>query len=347
MKHFAYYFLSKGSIALFVWLLVCCKSEVDQFVPQSAPKSKNIAEVRGNRLAFKDPAAFDIAVGELQNLVTDEQREKWENSYSFTSLRKFNSANPDAPHPVDMKISISYTSLLNKDREVIIGKNIVWFDNGYTYVVPADDEAQLAAAKKDPSAYKGRHKIVSEIISSYADKNRGARKMDGYIPTDGNPDARYQKIWAVNGQTGPWRKTVYEITANRSFLGSDVDTQENVYNFTFDMYLKLEWWSPSNGWQKNAGETRYFVYDISGYALAYQINSYGYYPISVSWNTGTPFYVGQNYDHQRQLAHGTLWDADYDFIVHNLSGNLSSYVQMNNITQTESNYALPSGALWP
>jgi len=293
-------------------------------------------------MVFKNATEFIKAVDELQKYQTSEQRAGWESSYNFISLRKYNEEHPLETHLTDMQLPVTYTSLLNEHGELIIGKDIVWFDKGYNYFIPEDDNKLLIAVKQNPTLYEKRYKIISEAANKV---NNSSVKVDGVIKTDGNPDARYQKIWAVNGQTGPWRKTIYEITSNRVYVGHDNTYDENIYNFTFDMYIKLEWWN-SHSWQLNAGEERHISYNISGYVYTHTQPISSTYTVSAVFNPpANPFQIYSSSNYQQQLASGAIFGESYDSISYDLNGSIDSFVRMNNVVQTESIYPI-SGQLW-
>lgn len=332
----------------FCFFISCSKD----IVPIETNSQQNSAPtVQNGRLVFKNTAEFSSTLNKLISFKSEDKIAEWESNLQFNSLRRYNENHPQEKHLSDMDLPVIFSAVLNSDGEYMVNDTIVWFNKGYNYFIPNRDEKLLAEVKLNPTNYKERHKIVLQPITPNLKKNTDQLSVNyTNLGTNSGPDARYQLPWAVNGQTGWWRKTVFELQGFSFNIGG------SPYQYFQGVYLrvKLEWWSPSNGWQSGASETQDPVVDVSANLTGFYDYWHGYnytqtfnYNSSVSLNTTTP-HTTYNHDTQLYLFAETRTEFCSSYTV-DVYGTISSSVSINGVYQYNSPYSQsssPGNPLW-
>lgn len=319
--------------------VLACNREA---VPSVQPQPEASISVKSGRLAFKSYTQFSETLKQLRQFKGIEEIIKWEENYSYNSLRKYNTDNPLDRHLADMDLPTVYQAILNSNGEYMVGDTIVWFDKFYNYFIPKHDEKLLALVKQNPSAYKDRHEIKLTTIARKAQENDQLGVNATNIGTHSGPDARWQKIWAVNNQTGPWRKTIYEIQAYSFFTNPGYDNGVN-------LRIKEEWWNGSS-WRPNANETQHPVVDVqfgivgdyssSGHGIQQVVYaSAGYLQINPSGISGP--HSTYNYDLDLNIfSEHRSYQAD-SFTV-DMTGVIECTTSISGVMQTDSYFKAQS-----
>jgi len=345
MKTFFLTQVHTGAVLILIGLLTACSSNHLDVKPTPAQPASPI-QVQNARLVFENVDHFLKTLSEIRQFPSSEQMSVWESKYAgYTSLRHYNVDHPLATRLDDMSLTLAYKTLLNANGEVVIGDNIVWFDGGYDFFIPKEDEPLLTRVKQNPASYSKKYQVVRTLIS----RSEGTpyHRTNGVVITDDGPDARYQHEWLMNNTSNDRRKTVYEIDAVRTFVGS-TNNDGNIYDWSFNMNVKLEWWW--RGWKPNASEPRDATVDVTG--AIQPVGAVTVIPIiPAQWNLPTsPFHATTQYDLNfvlrsgQQLGNGT--DVVNSF-TYSLQGSISCFVKNGNgVIQTASPYSIGPGALW-
>lgn len=294
--------------------------------------------VKNNRLVFKDEETFRSVLTDLKKIYTQEQLAKWEEKYNYTSLRKYNSLNLENQHLQDMNLPMSYTVLLNSEGEVVIGNTLIWFNNGYNYFIPLQEESKITLIKKKPDMIKEKAEVMTDLkVNDDTDLKQVMTILD-----PGDSDARHQHEWNLNGDTYSKRKTVYELTAYCIRMGWFNPS----YDSGLNVKIKLEWYSYNNGWQSGASEFRDANFSIRG-TVGYSLPSLGgsmiFRNVIADWNRpGDYWHFTSNVDQEVNIL--SVNERITEFQCY-LTGTIYSHVIANGVFQNGSPFTA-SGNLW-
>ncbi|GAA3977104.1 hypothetical protein [Mucilaginibacter dorajii] len=183
-----------------------CKKE-----NRSATETKNgtVASVtsKNGRLVFKNSDAFKETASALINKDAGYLL-NWEKDFNFTSLRSDSSASQAYD---SFGFPVFYGSILNNKGEYMIADTIVYFNNGYKYLISNNDEALLNKIKKDPSLATLKFKAGIVPITTSSEVKSGSLSTQSTSLPGGGTDARYQHQFLRNGDPNSQRKFVFEI----------------------------------------------------------------------------------------------------------------------------------------
>ncbi|GAB3995604.1 hypothetical protein GCM10028807_36200 [Spirosoma daeguense] len=319
----------------FVTALLSCERYKDTSV---SPNNDLGVSIQNGRLAFKDKASFEKVLSQIRTISTEEEAAKWESKFNYASLRKYNAAHRDKPKLEEMNLPIFNKVLLNENAEYIIGKTIVWFNDGYVHYIDNQDENLLQQIKSNPALSKNKSAVITKVIPVSEDVKSTMGTIGGT-----SLYAWYQKMWSLNCSNGLERKTVYELVSTTIQGG-----QGNTFDYTLYIRIKLEW-RGSSGWRPNAGETRQVYVNISGSVWA-QCNVIT--PPPFSFNT----WYTSNSDIHLNLT-GTSGaralqnnGSTCDGLIHySVNGEIYSEVHMNGTCSSTLQLTSPyhiSGTLW-
>ncbi|WP_143100839.1 hypothetical protein [Spirosoma endophyticum] len=341
--------LGLNGVRLAAFVLICsllaCSKEINPVIQQE----ETGVSVKNGRLSFKNTSEVIKTLNQLRGFKTQELIADWESNRGFSSLRKYNSEHSSEQHLADMDLPVVYKAILNSEGEYAVGDTIVWFDKNYNYFIPRGDEMLLASVKKNPTSYKDRYEIMLKPAISKLKENVDHIKVNTTnLGTASGPDARYQHEWAVNGQTGPWRKSIFEMQAYSfpHYQGNGI----TYYDQGLNIRVKLEWWSPGHGWQAGAGETQDPMVNISGFVTPLYGNQIGNSTTgSASFNVYGP-HTTYNHDTDLTFYSEYLPTRATSFTI-SVGGTLTSTVTWNGVFQTESPFYIsntPNGLsdLW-
>lgn len=254
LSTFYIYFIMKNFSNLsWVWSLVlllilssCKKNEV---LTAANPKSDVILDK--GRLSFKDTKTLLNTVIEL-NKENQEAWNSWEEKLGFMSFRRSNELNEELE---SFGFPSAYASLININGEYLVGDTIVWFHEGYKYMVPNRDEELLVKIKADPSISKIKYKAGLVNLTQKDIKNQDDMAKVSNIQNNntissvwlgsGGVDARYQRDYYGDDGTS-LRKWVYEIY-------NYVEGYPSGYNCY--LFTKIKHYYKGSGKWKIAGET--------------------------------------------------------------------------------------------
>ncbi|MDN3583915.1 hypothetical protein [Mucilaginibacter flavus] len=200
--------LIKLSVALVATtIFFSCKKE-----NHSATETKNqvlSASVtsKNGRLVFKNSSAYNETASVLLNKDLNYLT-NWEKDFNFTSLRSDSSASQSYDR---FGFPAFYGSILNNKGEYMIGDTIVYFNNGYKYLIPNNDEALLAKIKTDPSIAALKFKAGIVPVNTSSAVKSGSLSTQSTSLSGGGTDARYQHQFLRNGDPNSQRKFVFEI----------------------------------------------------------------------------------------------------------------------------------------
>lgn len=329
---------------ILIAFLICVLSACDKESTRVEKESNATLIVKNGRLIFKDINIFTNVLNQLKKISTEEEAKIWEGEYEYTSLRKFNELDNGSNHTAEMNLPMAYTTLLNRDREYVIGKIIVWFDQDYVHFIDNLDEDLLKKIKANPSISKNKAKITRKVVTSKTSKNaRTGGQINGQ--TGDRPDARYQHEWLINTTpggtlTGDRRKTVYEILSITVPTGPTPQGYRSDY--TFYMNIKFEWWWSGRGWQPNASEDHTVTLNLSGESFP-DCRTISVTPINFNETINTRGNV------QKVLASDYfLYNSsclNNGLINYYIGGSISTNVSLNGVYQYTSPYTV-SGSLW-
>lgn len=324
---------------LIISFLTSCKKETEQVSPTTSAK----VAVKNGRLAFKDTKTLLSVLDELKAMSIDEQAKKWEEQYSYTSLRKFNLTNSSEARLVDMHLPLSLRMVLNENGEYQVGNDIAWYNKGQVHFISNLDETQLAKVKENPllSEHKGT------VTTKKVDDESAMTTMGSISAQSGDQrDARYQHEWLMNGTSNDRRKTVYEIYVVTSQVGPSNSPYYGAYESHYDFYMKVKFEWYWRGWNPNANEWHVVQLNFSGSS---QPNCNGG-PTYFSYNEN----VYTHGDVEKTLASGSLYSTggcSAGILNYSINGYISSDVYDRNNTsvrQTASGYSTGVGnyPLW-
>ncbi|GAB3995590.1 hypothetical protein GCM10028807_36150 [Spirosoma daeguense] len=236
--------------------------------------------------------------------------------------------------------------LLNKNAEYMIGKTIVWFNDGYIHYIDNQDENLLQQIKSNPLLSKNKSEVKTKVMPVPEDDKSTMGTIGGT-----SLYAWYQKPWALNCASGWWRKTVYELVSTAAQLGPY--GQNYAFEYTVFIRIKLEWWG-SGGWQQNAGERRVVDVNLSG-SVGAQCNVVTPPPFNFfrTYDTNSDITINLTGDNKGVAIQNNNYDCD-GLIYYSINGYIRSKVYMNGTCngtlQTDSQYDVPgpstSGTLW-
>ncbi|MET3980798.1 hypothetical protein ABIB62_003402 [Mucilaginibacter sp. UYP25] len=192
------------TLSILTLTVFSCKKENELSSPANTSQtSLALVSNQNGRLVFKDTKSLIEVFKTLTNIPPDKLT-KWEKSLNFSSLRQDSLANE---HFESFGFPDFYASVINKSGEYMIGDTIVYFNKGYKYLVPHNDEALLQKIKENPSLGKLKFKVGNETIVTLKE-NISTQS----IGLGGNGiDARYQYYFLRNGSNNSKRKFVYEV----------------------------------------------------------------------------------------------------------------------------------------
>ena len=242
--------------------------------------SNAVPELVEGKLAFADTASFYSMLDAVARMDEAELAE-WEETYDFPSYRRLlEGAGRDESivlSEVDQEFErfpSNYLTLLNRDGEVQIGEDVVWYDRGVRHFVPADDDALLRAIKLDPSKSERTGSYSLSKLSVAAEAEAGESLPEGGATTGLRPltlfnvlgglDAHNQQTFNYLGKSDSVRKYVHELVVftdgaqpfNDPFFGPGYR-----YHSTLYLRMKLEWLG-RRGWNP-AGEERTISYALT------------------------------------------------------------------------------------
>ncbi|WP_114937024.1 hypothetical protein [Mucilaginibacter endophyticus] len=184
-----------------------CKKEIHPNVQDEDKISAAPVTSKNGRLVFKNSNAFKETVSTLINKDSNYLT-KWESDFNFISLRSDSSASRIYD---SFDFPTFYGAILNNKGEYMIADTIVYFNNGYKYLVPNNDEALLNKIKKDPSIATLKFKAGVVPISTSSVVKSGSLSTESTSLPGGGTDARYQYQFLRNGDPNSQRKFVFEI----------------------------------------------------------------------------------------------------------------------------------------
>jgi hypothetical protein len=254
MKKISFMFLCLG-------LVLGCneESQLDQ-------KTSDNITVENGRLVFKDTDLYFQTIESLGKM-DGKALKDWSQQHSFNSLmRHFESIQGKDVEltPLEetyISLPTSYLMVLNKDGEVKIGDQIVWYEKSAKHYV--SNEEELREVKADPSKSKNRgHFSIASKALEGNDEAHG-RKSDQPPLVLGSVWALQQHQFTYSCVNSSTRKYVNELNATLD----EKKNNGNGFSYHTILYLsmKLEWLS-SKGW-KDAGEYRFFSYNFNSHLL--------------------------------------------------------------------------------
>jgi hypothetical protein len=253
--------------ALISSLSSCKKQSPINETPAPATLSENIKTSNG-RLVFKDNDAFYKTM-EYLDKSGETARADFQEQYGFTSFGKAIQNEPDTyDHTPDentlMNMPPAIQTLLNRDAEVQVGDDIVWYNNGTKYYVPETDAAQLEQIKQNPAL---ADKKSSYFLEYNKPKNNATSDNGGITPNwiylNNGADARHQLQFWQNAPAAGWRKYVHGVSSYTDYYYVASNTcGQPTYQYYTACYLdiKMEW--KGSKWRP-AGETRQITCNLT------------------------------------------------------------------------------------
>ena len=323
--------------ALVSSLLACNKGSIGLESSAVDPVSvKDPVSVNNGRLSFSNSEEFNKTLNKLRQLNTEEEIAEWEKGYNFYSLRKHDIDHRSDEQKDNLDLPTVFKAVLNEKAEYSIGDTIVWYDKEYTYFIPKNDEQLLKSVKNDPNTYKEKHKIEVSVSPVKSNPNARSGPFATLYP-NGDPDARNQLEWAPDGQSGRWRKTVYELYSY--CISSTPNGRETGVNIR----IKLEWWSSGNHWQSDAGEPMNVAFNVYGtiYIDNNTIGSFYTAPISANHGINNPFTYYSNFQVEKSLY--IIYNDHINLFEVELNGYINSSVKWDNgVVQNNSIFNIAS-----
>jgi hypothetical protein len=207
-------------------------------------------QTKNGRLVFKNSFDF-LQATRFAKQYPVEVMLKFQKQAGYQSLYQYKLATVEDGFNLS-DFPAGYADMLNQKGEIQVGDTLVCYAaDGFKYFIPDGDENLLANITTNPAAiplkYEYRPKQVSLLTGSWDAK--GVKQTQNRQFSPNSIDARYQRVYYVNGEAGSKRKIVYEMAFFR-------DNWWGYSSYVSQTKLKLEWWSNgSNSWQP-AGETR-------------------------------------------------------------------------------------------
>ncbi|MCD8740713.1 hypothetical protein LT679_08895 [Mucilaginibacter roseus] len=177
-----------------------CKKDASSTQPTKTIQDEVV--LTNGRLQFKDSKTLNNVISKLINKGTDYWN-NWERDLKFKSLRNDSLASEKFESFVFPSF---YKTIINPKGEYMVGDTIVWFNNGYKYLIPNKDEALLAKTKTNPDAYNLKFAAGDQPINSSGKLTTQSTQLGG-----GKKDARYQLEFIKDGDPNSKRKIVFEI----------------------------------------------------------------------------------------------------------------------------------------
>ncbi|WP_338814675.1 hypothetical protein V9L05_05395 [Bernardetia sp. Wsw4-3y2] len=303
---------------LFCFSFVALLSSCDTKEVIINPIQKEIEISKNNeRLIFSNQEEFNSTLNLLKNK-TVEELQKWSKSKGIESL-------------INVELSDKYDNfnfpnvlkaIINVNGEYQIGNSIAWYDNGFKHF--AQSEEELKYIKQNPSLNTEKAKVESKIVTKKSDS-----ELQRVVLGSNTLDARHQKTFFQNNNSGSERKYVHEVVCyteyhnvTDSFFGSGYSSYSSVY-----VRVKLEF--KTRGRWKPAGEKRNISYSLYG---TYTLITDGVNVISGNFNQNSGRYnasgdlqipiqsFGQGFSHTLPM-----WELEVNgSIDHSVVGDVAS-----------------------
>ncbi len=252
--------------------LFSCKKEKLDSVAAAKEKGK-IPEIQNpvvenNRMVFSSHDAFYKFVDAIDNN-DPAVSEKLERLQGFTSLynriKTYDLSEEELPASLNSYLEFglpeSFQRVLNAEGEVIIGDQLVWYNNSYKYFINKAESGKLQSIKENPDASDVRKTKVGKELTPVNFKNADQARV--WMGLANGPDARHQREFWQNAPSAGNRKYVHEIQA---YTDSYFDRIFYQWNSRVILRIKMEWrgkkWKP-------AGETRQISYNLTSSNVFY------------------------------------------------------------------------------
>jgi hypothetical protein len=220
----------------------------------------------------------------------------------------------------DMGLPQPYQKVLNKNGEVVIGNDIIWYTKNRKYFITYLDEKKLAKVKANPDNNLATYtKVGCDIVSQKNTSPNESQRTN--LGTSGYTANWQLQFWQYAPAAG-WRKYVHGIQAY-------TDTWSSGWSSMLVLNVKMEW--KGKRWQP-AGETR----DI---ALNLTMSNFFYTPSQFTYSIWPAVSINNTYRQAGDLSlilgeaqgYGALtspsgWSAEisgtiYQHVVGDVQGN--------------------------
>ncbi|HMR92223.1 MAG TPA: hypothetical protein PKC69_07905 [Chitinophagaceae bacterium] len=217
--------------------------------------------------------------------------------------------------------------VLNKEGEVQIGNEIIWYQNHNKFFISTADKDKLKEFKKNTDLVHKRVPAGSQVVDLNFNNNSGVAVENlTYLGYGGSLDARHQREFVSQAPVHGRRKYVHEII---TFFDGYYNTGTHLIWSTYiTLRIKLEW--KGSKWRP-ASELRNINVSLSGTASV-NTPGQGTYQLGPTINTNQS--VQRNNDYLVPLAQfngsGTLpgnarWQLNmWGTIYHHIVGDVTS-----------------------
>ncbi|WP_338766390.1 hypothetical protein WAF17_03675 [Bernardetia sp. ABR2-2B] len=240
-------------VFLLFFLFSSCEQQEELTSLEIATKKTDNLTIKDKRFVFDNQEHFQSFMQSFTNK-SEQELENWSKSNTVKSLlitgvsEEFEQFN----------FPTAFKAIINENGEYQIGNSIVWYNDGFKYFV--NNEEELKSIKENPSLSTKKAKVESKIVGKMPSLQRvvlGANTID----------ARHQREFFQNNNSGSKRKYVHELVTYTEYLGAYHPIFGNGYTIISYLYLNIKLEYKGNRrrsrW-KPAGESRRVFYSLSG-----------------------------------------------------------------------------------
>jgi hypothetical protein len=293
-------FLLTATILSTLFFYSCKKDQTvtENFETKLEQKNTSLPSVANGRLVFESHDDYYHFIDLIDN--GDFSKIKnYENNSNFSSLYSvFQSGTKDEILPQylqeyeDFGLPQSLRKVLNKDGEVVIGNEIIWYSKSQKYFVENLDEKKLSDVKNNPNGDIVKHiQVGNKVIPLKV--NSSTPNQSVYLGLTGSIANWQFQFWQYASPAG-WRKYVHGLE-----VFTDVYWNGLVYIWNSKLFLniKMEW--KGKNWKPATYETKDIICNIS---YTNNFSAPGYFSYLIPQNNILNFSVTQSGDVQRLIG---------------------------------------------
>ncbi len=280
--------------------MTSCNKNEPKLEPAQISSTEGV-KVANGRLVFTTNEVFLQTTNTLWGK-DDQELDRWENKYGFTSLRSTERSKAYAESDSTNEKSLmqefmfpnSYATIISNSGEYQIGNTIYWFYKGRKYEAQSNEE--LSLIKNDPSIAKRSYFAGARLVSTKHAIENQKNSDHSYLTTNTtirsgtttNGDGKYhQSEFPLNGDNRSLRRANFETfiyNEDRTRYDGGAYSGYQAWYSAIVLNEYFEYYSFGTGRWYRAGESRATSFDLM---VSGGVSGPSYYGSSP--NTPTPF----------------------------------------------------------